>query len=311
MSLLGLVVNPAAGTGRTSAVGRRAHRLLERAGHDVRDLSAPTLRQATDRARAGATAGLDALVVVGGDGMVHLGVNAVAGTGVPLGVVAVGTGNDVARALDLPRGDVDRAVAAVDRALRTGPRQVDAVRVRLGGDETPAGGHVTHRWYAGVLSCGLDAAVNARANTLRWPHGHARYVRALVPELAAFQPYGYRVRVDDETWESTGTLVAVANTAWIGGGLQIAPGADPGDGLLDVVVAGPFTRRRAVGIFPQIYRGRHVHDPRVHVMRGRRVVVEHAPALGPPPPVAFADGERVGPLPLDVQVVPGALGILG
>ena len=303
MSVLGLVVNPAAGTGRGSAVGRRAHRLLERAGHDVHDLSAPTLAQATDRARRAATSGLDALVVVGGDGMVHLGVDVVAGTDLPLGVVAVGTGNDVARSLGLPRGDVDRAVAVIDAALRDGPRRIDAVRV--------TGPEVLGHWYAGVLSCGLDAAVNARANTLTWPHGHLRYLRALVPELVAFQPYGYRVDVDGTVWESAGTLVAVASTPWFGGGLPIAPHAVPDDGLLDVVLAGPFTRRAALGIFPRIYRGRHVADPRVQVLRGRRVVVEHAPELGPPPPAAFADGERLGRAPLVVEVVPGALGVLG
>jgi len=304
VSTVGLVVNPVAGTGRGGSVGRRAHRLLRRAGHDVHDLSAPTLALATDRARQAATDGLDALVVVGGDGMVHLGVGVVAGTGLPLGIVAVGTGNDVARSFGLPRGDVDRAVAVVDRALRTGPRRVDAVRAGPPDGESP-------RWYAGVLSCGLDAAVNARANALTWPHGHARYLRALVPELAAFRPYGYRVRVDDTTWESAGTLVAVASTPWFGGGLPIAPGAVPDDGLLDVVLAGPFSRREAVGIFPRIYRGRHVDDPRVRVLRGRRVVVEPAPDLGPPPPAAFADGERLGSLPLLVEVVPGALLLLG
>jgi len=303
VSTLGLVVNPVAGRG-SSSVGRRAHRLLERAGHDVHDLSAPTLVQATDRARQAATAGLDALVVVGGDGMVHLGVDVVAGTDLPLGIVAVGTGNDIARAYGLPRGDVDKAVAVVDRALRAGPRRVDAVRAG-----PPDGTGAT--WFAGVLSCGLDAAVNARANALTWPNGHARYLRALVPELAAFRPYGYRVRVDDHTWESAGTLVAVANTPWFGGGLPIAADAVPDDGLLDVVVAGPFTRRGAVGIFPRIYRGRHLSDPRVRAMRGRRVLVEHAPELGERPPTAFADGERVGPLPLLVEVVPAALGLLG
>ncbi|UZN05205.1 diacylglycerol/lipid kinase family protein [Cellulomonas sp. S1-8] len=303
MSTVGLVVNPSAGDGRSGAVGRRAHRLLERAGHVVQDVSAPTPAQAIARARAAAP-GLDALVVVGGDGMVHLGVGIVAGTDLPLGVVAVGTGNDVARALGLPRGDVDAAVRVLDRGLRTGARRIDALRVGPPDGSAPS-------WCAGVLSCGLDAAVNARANTLTWPHGHLRYLRALVPELLAFRPYGYRVQVDDTVWESAGTLVTVANTPWFGGGLPIAPDAVPDDGLLDVVVAGPFTRRGALGIFPRIYRGRHVDDPRVRVLRGRTVLITPAPDLGPPPPQAFGDGERVGPLPLLVEVVPGALGVLG
>ena len=301
MSVVGLVVNPSAGSGEGTAVGRRAHRLLERAGHEVHDLSAPSLAQATDRARQ--AQGLDALVVVGGDGMVHLGVDVVAGTDVPLGIVATGTGNDIARALHLPRGNVDRAVEVVDRALATGPRRIDAVRVT-----TTDGTHLD--WYAGVLSCGLDAAVNARANTLTRLPGHLRYLAALGPELARFRPYGYRVDVDGRTWESAGTLVAVANTGWFGGGLPVAPDARPDDGLLDVVVAGPLTRTAALGIFPTIYRGRHVHHPRVEVLRGRRVTVEPLPARGVAPPPAFADGEHVAPLPLVAEVVPGALLVL-
>lgn len=114
---VGLVVNPTAGKGRGSAAGREAHARLSALGLAVEDLSGPSLVQATDRARAGALRGLDALVVVGGDGMVHLGANVVAGTDVPLGIVAAGTGNDIARTLELPRGDVGASVRAIQHGL--------------------------------------------------------------------------------------------------------------------------------------------------------------------------------------------------
>ena len=300
---LGLVINPTAGRGRGTQAGLRVHKLLRSRGHKVEDLSAATLAQATDRARAAAVQGLDALVVVGGDGMVHLGVNVVAGTGLPLGIVAAGTGNDIARTLRLPRGDAEAAVAAVEHGLLDGPRRVDAVRV--GSPE-----HAAHEWYLGVLSCGFDAAINARANQMSWPKGSGRYVRALAAELGRFRPYGYRVTLDDSVWESAGTLVAVANVPWIGGGLKIAPDAVIDDGLLDVVVAGPFTKPGVVKIFPGIYQGKHVGHPAVDVLRSRSVLIEPLTDLGPVPPVAFADGERIGPLPLRVTVDPGALSIL-
>lgn len=303
MSALGVIVNPAAGDGReVLAAGRRVHELLSAAGHAVTDLSAPTLAQATDRARVVATAALAGLVVVGGDGAVHLGVNVVAGTPLPLGIVPAGTGNDIARALRVPH-DVDRAVADILAALATRPRALDAVRV--GRPDA-----VAYEWFLAVLSCGLDAQVNGAANAYRWPSGHARYLRAILAELPRFRPYGYRVTLDDGTWESAGTLVAVANTAWIGGGLRIAPDADPEDGLLDVVVAGPFTRTGVTAIFPRLYRGSHVAHPRVEVFRTRAVTIEPAPERGPYPPVAYADGERIGPLPLRVELVAGALHVL-
>lgn len=300
---VGLVINPTAGKGRGTQAGRQVHELLRTRGHKVEDLSASTLAQATDRARAAAVHGLDALVVVGGDGMVHLGVNVVAGTGLPLGIVAAGTGNDIARTLALPRGDAQASVAAIEHGLLDGPRRVDAVRVG-----SPV--HAAHEWYLGVLSCGFDAAINARANEMTWPKGSGRYVRALAAELGAFRPYGYRVTLDDAVWESAGTLVAVANVPWIGGGIKIAPDAVIDDGLLDVVVAGPFSKPGVVKIFPGLYQGKHIGHPSVDVLRSRSVLIEPLTDLGPVPPVAFADGERVGPLPLRVTVDPGALSVL-
>ncbi|MCL2464611.1 MAG: diacylglycerol kinase family lipid kinase, partial [Micrococcales bacterium] len=172
MGTVGMIVNAAAGAHHVVRTGQRVHGLLRAAGHTVTDLSAPTLAQATDRARAAATAALDALVVVGGDGAVHLGVNVVAGTRLPLGIVPAGTGNDIARALRVPL-DADRAVADILAALATRPRAIDAVRVGRPGA-------AAYEWCCAVLSCGIDAAVNLTANTYRWPTGHLKYVRALL-----------------------------------------------------------------------------------------------------------------------------------
>lgn len=297
---VGLVVNPTAGLGRGARRGEEVARLLREAGRDVLELSAPTAAAAAARARAALAEGIEALVVVGGDGMVHLGANVVAGTAVPLGIVAVGSGNDVARDLDLPVHDVR---AAVDVIAAGSVRAIDAVAVsRPGAPPT--------RWFMAVLSCGLDAAVNARANTLRWPRGNARYVRALTGELGAFRPYGYRVTVDGAVWEGVGTLVAVANTRTFGGGLRIAPEARVDDGYLDVVVAEDVRRGEVLAVFPRLYRGTHVHHPRVHVHRARSVLIEPLPGRGDVPPAAMADGEPLGALPVQCDVHPRAMSVL-
>ncbi|HEY0186244.1 MAG TPA: diacylglycerol kinase family protein [Cellulomonas sp.] len=304
MSHLGVLVNPVAGRGRGTGVGASVLDALRRRGHRVQDLTAHDLHGATAHARRAAVAGLDALVVVGGDGLVHLGANVVAETDLPLGIVSAGTGNDVARALGLPRGDVAAAVAAIEHGLLTGGRRVDAVSV--GSPQQSA-----REWYLGALSCGIDAAVNARANALTWPRGAARYVRALLPELRAFRPYGFRLTTDDGVvWESAGTVVVAANGPWIGGGIQVAPDARMDDGLLDVVVAGPFSRAGVVRIFPGMYAGRHLRHPAVQVLRTRRLLVEPATALGGFPPEAHADGERIGALPLVAEVQPAAVAVL-
>lgn len=299
---IGVVVNPTAGHGRGRVRGEQLLADLVRRGHTPVDLTAEDVAAATRHARQAVVDGLDALVVVGGDGMVHLGANVVAGTDLPLGIVAAGSGNDIARAAGLPRHDVASATAAIEAGLDSGGRAVDAVR-------TGPPDYSTDAWYLGVLSCGVDAAVNERANTMTWPRGTARYLRALAVEVRTFRPYGYRITLDGQVWESTGTLVAVANATSFGGGMRIAPDASMQDGLLDVVIAGPLSRSGLLGLFPRVYPGTHVRHPACQVVRARTVLIEPS-HVGPTPPVAYADGERLGPLPLRAEVVPGAVRLL-
>lgn len=308
---MGLVINPTAGHGRGRKAGHRTAQLLHESGATVLDLSGATVADALARSRAAALDGLDALVVVGGDGMVHLGVNAVVGTPTPLAVVAAGTGNDFARVLGLPVHRVDAAVARIVEALGSTPRAVDVVHVApyvhgpQSGDGEPWGG----AWFAGALSVGLDAAVNARANTYRWPSGPAKYIRAVLACLRTFKPYGYTITTDTETVDLTGTVVAVANSSHFGGGLRIAPQARIDDGMLDLVYASALTKPAILKVFPGIYRGAHMRHPAVTTVRTTSVIIEPTSA-GTFPPVAFADGEVIGPAPLRVEVHPGALHVL-
>lgn len=308
---MGLAVNPTSGSGRGRAAGSVAAERLTAAGAVVIDLSGSTpaelVRHASHVLHSNPGV-LDALVVVGGDGMVHVGVNLVAGTAIPLGVVPAGTGNDVARALDLPLADpaaaTDLVVAALSAAT-PGPtvRVVDAVRV------TPEGpGHAAPRWFAGVLGAGFDAVVNERANGWAWPRGRARYTLAVARELPVFRQRRYTVELDGEPWQVTAMLVAVANAASYGGGMRVAPDARMDDGLLDVVVAGPISRAGFVRVFPSVFSGGHLGHPAVAVRRARRVRVATHP--DDPPVVGYADGERIAPLPLLMEAVPGALHLL-
>ena len=118
-----------------------------------------------------------------------------------------------------------------------------------------------------------------------------------------------RVTVDGQVWESPGTLVGIANGTSIGGGMRIAPEAQMDDGLLDVVIAGPLSRAGVAAIFPRVYPGRHVSHPACTVLRGTTVLVEPSP-VGPVAPPAFADGERLGPLPMRAEIAPGAVHLL-
>jgi diacylglycerol kinase (ATP) len=290
---IALVGNPTAGKGRAREHGTGAAALLRAEGYEVEDVTGTSAADSLARARAAVQAGADVLVVVGGDGMVHLGVNAVAATTTPLAVIGCGTGNDVATSLGLPVHDLPAAVRTVVSGTT---RQVDAVR------QVDAGS--SERWYAGVLCGGFDAVVNERANSWRWPRGRLRYDLAIARELPVFRPLEYELELDGELWRTRAMLVAVGNGPRYGGGMQIAPDASYDDGLLDVVVVGPMSVVGLARAFPKIYSGEHVRPPAVTIRRARSV------RLSTTGITAYADGERFGPLPLTVEAVPGALTVL-
>jgi diacylglycerol kinase (ATP) len=266
---------------------------LREAGHVLVDVSGDTAEAAGDRARAALADGVDTLAVCGGDGMVHLGVGLCAGTDVALAIIAAGTGNDVARELGLPVHDA----AAAARLIDTGRvRSIDAGRAE---DD-----HGVVRWWVGVLGAGFDARVNERANGWSWPTGRWRYVLAVARELPVFRPIPYVVEVDGQRRETGAMLVAVANGPSYGGGMRVCPDAVLDDGLLDVLVLSQISIPAFLRVFPRVFAGTHVRHPAVEILRGRRVRLV---AKGV---VAYADGERVGPLPLTCDVVPGALRVL-
>jgi diacylglycerol kinase (ATP) len=238
-------------------------------------------------------AGLDLVVVLGGDGSAHQGVQFCAEHNVPLAVVPAGTGNDLVRALGLPMESLAAADALVE-AIVAGRRQ----RIDLG--------RVGGEWFASVLCAGFDSAVNERVNRMKWPHGRGRYDLAIVAELAALRPKPLVLDTDDGRVELDATLIAVGNTAFYGGGIPVCPAADPRDGLFDVTVVGRTSRLDLVRILPTLRTGKHVTHPAVRTFRSRRVAIG-----GDSGWIAYADGERMGPLPITAECVAGALEIVG
>jgi len=240
--------------------------------------------------------GAVALVAVGGDGTVHRVLQAVAGRATGFGLVAAGTGNDFASAVGVPE-DPREAAAGIAAALAAGRDQrIDAALV------ADAAGR--ERWFCAVLAAGFDALVNERANRMRWPSGPRRYDLAIVLELARLRARGYTLELDGEVRTVAAEIVAVGNAASYGGGMRILPDADPADGLLDVIYASPLGRAGLTRLKPRLRSGTHVTDPRVTVFRARHVRLRSEGI------VAYADGERLGPLDLDLTCAPGAVRLL-
>ncbi|XAS66230.1 YegS/Rv2252/BmrU family lipid kinase [Micrococcaceae bacterium Sec5.7] len=298
--IIAVAINPRASFGARQHAGEQVVEHLRSAGEDVLVLRKGSYAQLAAAVDEALVSGIGALVVVGGDGMVHLAVNALAGSAspfgtVPLGIVPSGTGNDMARALGLPLNDIPSACKRVMAGLASGGRLIDVGRI------TGAAGS---RWFAGVVSAGFDASVNERANCWRWPRGKSRYNLAMLRELVTFRAINYTVTADGETWQQRAMLISVANGQSIGGGMKVTPDARLDDGLLDLFIVRPLSRVRFLAVFPRVFSGRHVGHASVDIRRVRHVELAAANV------VAYADGERIGPLPLTVDVVPGAVRLL-
>lgn len=293
---LAVLTNDTAGHGRRRRVLPAVLERLAGGGRPLRQLVAGTGATAEAACHGAVADGASAVVAVGGDGTLHAALQAVAGTGVPLGIVPAGTGNDLAAGFGVPAAPLAAAEAAA-AALRSGvSRSVDLARVR------GADGGI--RWYGGVLAAGFDAIVNDRANRMRRPRGDIRYDIAIFLELLRLRARRYVVGLDGDEHQFDAVLVAVGNTATYGGGIRICPDADPADGLLDVVVGEAMGRLTLARLRPAAYRGTHTAHRLVTTYRAREV------RLAAEGITAYADGERCAPLPATITAVPGALRIL-
>lgn len=318
---IALLVNPTAGKGRKAALLPEVVARLRAGGHTVDVVTATTRDGMVEHGRQAVQDGR-AVVAMGGDGTVHLGLQAVAGTGAPFGIVPAGTGNDFAVRLGLP-ADTLAAAEAIAAHNGTGAAHTGTGAAHNGtgaGHESTGAGHDgtravdlarvegadgTTAWFGAVMAAGFDAFVNERANRMRWPRGPQRYNLAIVAELLALRSRRYQMRLDGRPSEFDSVLVAIGNTESYGGGFRIVPGADPTDGLLDVVVAEPLGRATLMRLRPKVFKGTHVLDPRVSTYRARTV------ELAAEGVTAYADGERICPLPVTITCVPGALRLIG
>lgn len=285
------VVNPAAGGGRT---GRRWPALrdeLARLGlaFDVTLTAGPGDGERLAREAVGAGATL--VLAVGGDGTLNEVVNGVVDApGLTVALVPTGRGRDAARNLGVA---LDARTAV--RRLASGTD----VRIDLGLAEWDDG---TRRHFVNAAGAGFDAEVARRAR-VRGGSGTVPYVLAVLAALRAHRSVPARLAVSGaEGWTGALTAAVVANGARYGGGMKIAPGADPADGVLDLVVLGAFGRLELLRWLPSVYRGGHVAHPSVWVRPVTRVRVE---AEVPLP--THLDGERGPPSPVTLSVRPGAL----
>ncbi|GAA5072733.1 diacylglycerol kinase [Nocardia iowensis] len=305
MRAVTVVTNPLAGLGKGHEVAGAAMARFRERGVEVIEVRAPSAAETVRLVRDSIEQGKpDAVVCIGGDGLINVTLAAVAQTGVPLGMVPAGTGNDLARELGVPTED---AVAAADVVLAGRTRDIDLGRIDAPGSPM---------WFATVTGTGFDARVTLRANAMRWPRGRLRYTVAALAEISGRFTVPYRVELSGavtdgltnpgagSVLETNAVMVAVGNTRTYGGGMLICPDASMDDGLLDLTVVGALSRLEMLRLLPALSAGKRQNHPEVKQYRAAEIT------LIAPGASATADGEPAGTLPITIRAVPAALTVL-
>jgi diacylglycerol kinase (ATP) len=277
-----LLINPNSGNGRGEKVGRIVKEELEALGIQCIDISAKSAKQCQENLKNALTSSqsYEGLFLVGGDGTLNIAIQDLVNTGLGVALIPAGTGNDFARTLNLNLKDPKQLISYY---LSNKPALVDV-------------GKVGERYFVDVLSTGFDSMVNERANAMRRIKGRAKYNLSILLVLSTFKPKNYEFSIDGVSFESRAMLIAVSNGISYGGGMKVTPDAKLDDGLFDILILTPVSRFEFLRVFPKVFSGKHITHPAVKISRGKSVEINSDA-------VAYADGERIGSLPIKASVV--------
>lgn len=282
-----IVINPVSGGGKGAVLGREVAGYFAKHDLDYTVITATTAQ----KLKSNLDSFLDppegrncqGVIAVGGDGLAHLVIQSVAPRRVPFTVIPAGTGNDLVRALGW---GLDSITTQLNFVTTEKPTPIDL-------------GMVDSEWFGAILSTGFDSVVNERANQMSWPKGPMKYNLAIARELPSFQPISYTIELDTQALQVEAMLIAVANGSSYGGGMQVCPDASMSDGLFDVMILHPVSKVEFIKVFPKVFKGEHISHPQVRIYRSAKVAISSNA-------IAYADGERIGGLPVRAECMAGA-----
>jgi diacylglycerol kinase (ATP) len=281
-----VVINPVSGAGKGSVLGTQVAGFFSERGlayQIITATSAEKLKSSLVDFLDQNARSVKGVIAVGGDGLAHLVLQSVVPRKIAFTVIPAGTGNDFVRALGWNLEDIETQLSTV---ITKEPSTIDL-------------GLVDSEWFGAVLSTGFDSVVNEKANTLKWPKGPMKYNVAIAMELPKFKPLHYSIELDNQIIETEAMLIAVGNGLSYGGGMKVCPDAVMSDGLFDVMVLRPVSKFEFIKVFPTVFSGTHINHKQVDIYRTKRVSL-HAAAI------AYADGERIGGLPVRAECIAGA-----
>jgi diacylglycerol kinase (ATP) len=283
-----LIVNPASGKGRGVVVAEQASRTLRERGLANQVVYSRSPSDPVELAREAVRAGCPLVVGVGGDGLVSQVASELVGSDTVLGIIPAGVGNDFARGLGIPL-NIAQACAVL---LQGEARRVDV-------------GQANERYFFSVAVMGLAAEVNRKANQFRRLRVSALYTLLTVVTVFTDKPLIFTVTYDGQERRCYSWLIAVGNTWSCARGMALVPGARPDDGLLDACIVNGMGKLELLYTFPRVFRGTHIYHTGIETLRGREITVR-----AESPCEIYADGERIGPLPVVLRAVPQALSVM-
>ena len=281
-----LVINPVSGQGRGTTIGTYVAGYLNQHKVEFTIVTGNSSVALSDHLKTFILKNPDCngVIAVGGDGLLHIILQIVVPAQIPFTIIPAGTGNDFVRTLGWDLNEVD---VQLNQVTTTSPTPIDL-------------GLVDGEWFGAILSTGFDSIVNEKANTMQWPKGPMKYNAAIAIELPRFVPRHYEITLDDRTISTEAMLIAVANGRSYGAGMLVCPNANIGDGLFDVMVLHPVSKLEFIKVFPRVFAGTHVSHPAVEIVRSKNVTIESNA-------IAYADGERIGQLPIAAECIHDAV----
>ena len=285
-----VVLNPAAGKGKVQKMHRAIRNELEKRGV-VADYRVSSRKGEIKRfAFECVEKGYEKLIICGGDGTVHEAIHGLVNTDVALGIIPLGTGNDLSRTLGIKK-DISFACSVIGEGRE---KRIDVARVNEG------------HYFVGVGALGFDAEVAALAEKFkRFAPGICIYILAILAKLLTYSFKRITIRFNSEEYHEEVLLAAFGNSRFYGGGIQITPQAEMDDGMLDLCVIRRINRLKLLFLLPTVYRGTHIRFSEVNLYRTRKIVVESNIPLN-----LYGDGEFVSSTPLSIEVIPQALKVI-
>jgi len=276
-----VIVNPMAGGGRTLRLLPKIRHWLSESPHEFSFSTTRSPDEMRSEIMKAPAQGINALLLIGGDGTVHQALPAIAETNIPFGFLPCGRGNDFARNIGLP------SKLQKSCSLPSNPsfHQVDLPRI----NNIP---------FVAVAYVGFDAEVNELANEGKgYFGGTLGYIVCVTKALKSFKPFEVEITIDGDTWRERVMMVTVANAPFYGGGMKIAPDANMNDGLLNICIVKEISKLELLWEFPKVFKGTHIYHPRIMMKSGRRIKL-----TSDEPRNIYADGEYVGHLPADCTI---------